>query len=60
MVHAGYIQDRPINVAADAMRRVMVLDAGASAISTDIIVMVIFGVVMLAAAVPLFRRMMTI
>jgi ABC-2 type transport system permease protein len=48
----------PLTYAADAMRRVMVLGAGVSAISNDIIVMVVFGVVMLAIAVPLFRRMM--
>jgi ABC-2 type transport system permease protein len=48
----------PLTYAADAMRRVMVLGAGVSAISTDIIVMVVFGSVMLAVAVPLFRRMM--
>jgi ABC-2 type transport system permease protein len=48
----------PLTYAADAMRRVMVLGAGVSAISTDIIVMVVFGAVMLAVAVPLFRKMM--
>jgi len=49
----------PLTYAADAMRRVMVLGAGVSAISTDIIVLVIFGSIMLAIAVPLFRRMMS-
>jgi len=57
-----YMQDiakfLPLTYASDAMRKVMVLGAGVSAISTDIIVMVVFGVVMLAIAVPLFRRMM--
>jgi ABC-2 type transport system permease protein len=58
-----YMQDiakfLPLTYAADAMRRVMVLGAGVPAISTDLIVMVVFGVVMIAVAVPLFRRMMT-
>jgi ABC-2 type transport system permease protein len=49
----------PLTYAADAMRKVMVLGAGVSAISTDLIVMIAFGVVMVAIAVPLFRRMMT-
>jgi len=48
----------PLTYAVDALRRVMVLGAGASAISTDIIVMIVFGSVMLAVAVPLFKRMM--
>ena len=58
-----YMQDiakfLPLTYAADAMRRVMVLGAGVPAISTDLIIMIVFGVVMIAIAVPLFRRMMT-
>jgi len=49
----------PLTYAADAMRRVMVLGAGVPAISTDLIVMIVFGIVMIEIAVPLFRRMMT-
>lgn len=49
----------PLYYATDAMRRVMVLGAGVSAISSDIIVMLAFGAVMIAIAVPLFRRMMS-
>ena len=58
-----YMQDiakfLPLTYAADAMRKVMVLGAGASAISTDLIILIAFGAIMIAIAVPLFRRMMT-
>jgi ABC-2 type transport system permease protein len=58
-----YMQDiakfLPLTYASDAMRKVMVLGAGVPAISTDLIIMIVFGVVMIAVAVPLFRRMMT-
>jgi ABC-2 type transport system permease protein len=58
-----YMQDiakfLPLTYAADAMRKVMVLGAGVSAISTDLIILIVFGAVMIAFAVPLFRRMMT-
>jgi ABC-2 type transport system permease protein len=58
-----YMQDiakfLPLTYASDAMRKVMVLGAGVPAISTDLIIMIVFGLVMIAIAVPLFRRMMT-
>ena len=58
-----YMQDiakfLPLTYAADAMRRVIVIGAGVPAISTDLIILIAFGVVMIAIAVPLFRRMMT-
>jgi ABC-2 type transport system permease protein len=58
-----YMQDiskfLPLTYASDAMRKVMVLGAGVSDISTDLIIMIAFGVVLIAIAVPLFRRMMT-
>ncbi|MGD6806310.1 MAG: ABC transporter permease [Candidatus Bathyarchaeia archaeon] len=49
----------PLTYASDAMRKVMVLAADIPQISTDLIVLVVFGIVMLAIAVPLFKRMMT-
>ncbi len=49
----------PLTYASDAMRKVMVLGAGVPQIATDLTVLIIFGVVMLAIAVPLFRKMMT-
>jgi ABC-2 type transport system permease protein len=58
-----YMQDiakfLPLTYAADALRKVMTLGAGMSAISTDLIILIAFGAVMIAIAVPLFRRMMT-
>jgi len=58
-----YMQDiakfLPLTYAADAMRKVMVIGAGVPAISTDLIILIAFGAVMIAIAVPLFRRMMT-
>jgi ABC-2 type transport system permease protein len=58
-----YMQDiakfLPLYYATDALRKVMVLGAGVSAISTDLIILIAFGTVMIAIAVPLFQRMMT-
>jgi ABC-2 type transport system permease protein len=59
----GFIQTissfLPLTYAADAMRKVMVLGAGVTQISTDLLILVVFGAVMLAIAVPLFKRMMS-
>lgn len=49
----------PLTYATDAMRKVMVLGAGIPQISTDLIVLIVFGIVLLAIAVPLFKKMMT-
>ncbi len=49
----------PLTYAADALRKVMVLGADIPAISAELIVLIVFGVVMIAIAVPVFRRMMT-
>jgi ABC-2 type transport system permease protein len=49
----------PLTYASDALRKVMVLGAGIPQISTELIVLVGFGVVMIAIALPVFRRMMT-
>jgi ABC-2 type transport system permease protein len=49
----------PLTYASDALRKVMVLGAGIPQISTDLIVLIVFGVVMIAIALPVFRRMMT-
>jgi ABC-2 type transport system permease protein len=58
-----YMQDiskvLPLTYASDALRKVMVLGAGVSQISTDLLVLIAFGAVMIAIAVPVFRRMMT-
>ncbi len=49
----------PLTYAADALRKVMVLGAGIPQITTELAVLVIFGVVMIAIAVPVFKRAMT-
>ncbi len=49
----------PLTYASQAMRKVMLLGAGVPAITTEIVILVVFGVVMLAIAVPLFKRAMT-
>lgn len=49
----------PLTYAASALRKVMVLGAGISQISTELIVLLAFGIIMIAIALPVFRRMMT-
>jgi ABC-2 type transport system permease protein len=49
----------PLTYAADALRKVMVLGAGIPAISTELTILIVFGAVMIAIAVPVFKRMMT-
>jgi ABC-2 type transport system permease protein len=58
-----YMQDiskmLPLTYASDALRKVMVLGAGIPDITTDLAILIMFGAVMTAIAVPVFRRMMT-
>jgi ABC-2 type transport system permease protein len=58
-----YMQDiskvLPLTYASQALRKVMVLGAGIPAISTELTILIVFGVVMTAIAVPVFRRRMT-
>jgi ABC-2 type transport system permease protein len=49
----------PLTYASDAMRKVMVLGADVTQISTDLLILVVFGAIMLAIAVPLFKKMMS-
>ena len=49
----------PLTYAADALRKVMVLGAGIPEITTELAVLIVFGVVMIAIAVPVFKRAMT-
>jgi ABC-2 type transport system permease protein len=49
----------PLTYVSNALRKVIVLGAGVPAISTELIVLIVFGTVMTAIAVPVFRRMMT-
>jgi ABC-2 type transport system permease protein len=58
-----YMQDiskaLPLTYASQALRKVMVLGAGIPDITTELAVLIGFGIVMTAIAVPVFRRMMT-
>jgi len=58
-----YMQDvskiLPLTYEAQALREVMVLGAGVSDITTELIVLIVFGAVLMAIAVPVFRRLMT-
>lgn len=49
----------PLTYASQALRKVMVLGADIPAISTELTILIVFGIVMIAIAVPVFRRMMT-
>jgi ABC-2 type transport system permease protein len=49
----------PLTYAADAMRKIMLLNAGIGDVITQILILVGFGIVTMAIAVPLFRRSMT-
>jgi len=49
----------PLTYAATALRKVMVFGAGVPMITTELAVLVGFGVVMTAIAVPVFKRAMT-
>ena len=49
----------PLTYAASAMRKVMVLGAGVSAITPEVIVLAVFGIVLLTVAVPMFKRAMS-
>jgi len=58
-----YMQDiahfLPLTYATTALRKVMVLGAGISAITTELTILVIFGLVLLLIAVPMFKKAMS-
>ena len=49
----------PLTYAADAMRKIMLLNANIGDVMTQILILVAFGVVTMAIAIPLFRKSMT-
>jgi ABC-2 type transport system permease protein len=49
----------PLTYVADALRKVMVLGADIPALTTELSILIIFGAVMTAIAVPVFKRAMT-
>jgi ABC-2 type transport system permease protein len=58
-----YMQDLahflPLTYATTALRKVMVLGADISAVGTEVLILIAFGIVLLAIAVPMFRRAMS-
>jgi len=49
----------PLTYVADSLRKVMVLGADIPAISPELSILIVFGLVMTAIAVPVFKRAMT-
>ena len=49
----------PLTYVADALRKVMVLGADIPALTTELSILVVFGLAMIAIAVPVFKRAMT-
>ncbi len=49
----------PLTYATTALRKVMVLGAGIDAVWTEVLILFAFGAVLLAVAVPMFRKAMT-
>lgn len=49
----------PLTYAADAMRKIILLNAGIGDVLYQMLILVAFGVVTMAIAVPLFRKSMT-
>jgi ABC-2 type transport system permease protein len=58
-----YMQDLahflPLTYATTALRKVMVLGADIPAVGTEILILIGFGIILLAIAVPMFRRAMS-
>jgi ABC-2 type transport system permease protein len=58
-----YMQDLahflPLTYATAALRKVMVLGADISAVGTEVLILIGFGIALLAIAVPMFRRAMS-
>jgi ABC-2 type transport system permease protein len=49
----------PLTYVADSLRKVMVLGADIPAITSELSILIVFGIVMTAIAVPVFKRAMT-
>ena len=55
----GLAKFLPLTYATTALRKVMVLGADISAVGTEVLILVAFGIVLLAIAVPMFRQAMS-
>jgi len=49
----------PLTYVADSLRKVMVLGADISMLTTELVILIGFGTIMIAIAVPVFKRAMT-
>ena len=49
----------PLTYAVDALRKVMILGAGIGDVAKELVILVLFGAVTLAIAVPLFKKIIT-
>lgn len=58
-----YMQDvaklMPLTYAAQAMRKIIILGAGVQDIATELVILLVFGVVLMVISIPLFKRAMT-
>jgi ABC-2 type transport system permease protein len=55
----GIAKFLPLTYVADALRKVMVLGATIPEIAPELSILIVFGAVMIAIAVPVFKRAMT-
>ena len=55
----GIAKFLPLTYVADSLRKVMVLGAGIPALTSELSILIVFGIVMIAIAVPVFKRAMT-
>jgi ABC-2 type transport system permease protein len=55
----GIAKFLPLTYATTALRKVMVLGADISAVGTEVLILVAFGIVLLAVAVPMFKQAMS-
>lgn len=55
----GIAKFLPLTYVADSLRKVMVLGASIPEISFELSILIVFGLVMIAIAVPVFKRAMT-
>ena len=49
----------PLYYAADALRRVIILNAGLNVIGMDLIILVAYSIITMIAAIPVFEKAMT-
>jgi ABC-2 type transport system permease protein len=55
----GIAKFLPLTYATTALRKVMVLGADISSVGTEVLILVAFGIVLLAVAVPMFKQAMS-